>query len=124
MVRAEVGDRSTRPRASVRSVSVAFAGRATVVVLGAVVSVVGRTLRRVVHRHGEFRRRVTALVGSAPLVQRHHVRLNDLNAHITPEFERLHTPKDLHYTREGSEFLAKQVAAEIEKMLRTLTPKP
>lgn len=45
------------------------------------------------------------------------VLVNDLNAHIAPEFDRLHTPKDLHYSREGSEFLAKKVAAEIEKAL-------
>lgn len=49
---------------------------------------------------------------------------NDLNTHITPEFDRLHTPKDLHYTREGSEFLAKKVATEIEKALTSLSRKP
>lgn len=42
---------------------------------------------------------------------------DDLNAHMTPEFERLHNPKDLHYGKEGYEFLAKKVAAEIEKLL-------
>lgn len=45
------------------------------------------------------------------------VLVNDLNTHVTPEFDRLHTPKDLHYTREGSDFLARKVAAEIEKAL-------
>ncbi len=52
------------------------------------------------------------------------VLVNELNAHITPEFDRLHTPKDLHYSREGSEFLAKKVAAEIEKALARQIPKP
>jgi lysophospholipase L1-like esterase len=42
---------------------------------------------------------------------------NDLNGHITPEFDRLAVPKDLHYTKEGSDFLAKKVAEEIEKTL-------
>lgn len=42
---------------------------------------------------------------------------DDLNAHMTPEFDRLHNPKDLHYGKEGYEFLAKKVAAEIGKLL-------
>ena len=50
--------------------------------------------------------------------------VNDLNAHIAPEFDRLHTPKDLHYSREGLEFLAKKVAAEIEKALAQPIQKP
>lgn len=42
---------------------------------------------------------------------------DDLNSLMTPEFDRLHNPQDLHYGKEGYEFLAKQVAAEIEKAL-------
>lgn len=42
---------------------------------------------------------------------------DDLNAHMTPEFERMHNPKDLHYGAEGYEFLAKKVAEEITKVL-------
>jgi lysophospholipase L1-like esterase len=42
---------------------------------------------------------------------------NDLNGHITPQFDKLARPKDLHYTTEGSEYLAKKVAEEIEKAL-------
>ena len=49
------------------------------------------------------------------------VLVDDLNAHIAPEFERRHNPKDLHYGREGCEFLAKKVAAEIEKTSRLQT---
>jgi hypothetical protein len=45
------------------------------------------------------------------------VRTNDLNAHITPQFDKLAVPQDLHYTKEGSEYLAKKVAEEIEKVL-------
>lgn len=41
------------------------------------------------------------------------VEVNDLYTHILPEFSRLHRPKDLHYTTEGSDFLAKKVAEEI-----------
>ena len=44
---------------------------------------------------------------------------DDLNAHMTPEFDRLHNPKDLHYGAEGYEFLAKKVAEEITKALAT-----
>jgi hypothetical protein len=36
---------------------------------------------------------------------------------MTPEFDRLHNPKDLHYGAEGYEFLAKKVAEEITKAL-------
>jgi acyl-CoA thioesterase-1 len=48
------------------------------------------------------------------------VRINDLNACITPELGRVQKPKDVHYTEEGSALLAKKVAAEIEAVL----PKP
>ncbi len=61
---------------------------------------------------------------AAKVMSDNGVRTNDLNAHITPEFDRLHTPKDLHYTREGSEFLAKKVAAEIENTLASPAAKP
>jgi acyl-CoA thioesterase-1 len=42
---------------------------------------------------------------------------DDLNAHMTPEFDRLHNPKDLHYGKEGYDFLAKKVAEEIAQAL-------
>lgn len=48
------------------------------------------------------------------------VRINDLNAYITPQLGKMQKPKDVHYTDEGSAFLAKKVAAEIEAVL----PKP
>lgn len=56
---------------------------------------------------------------AAKVMSENGVQINDLNAHVTPEFERLHTPRDLHYTREGSEFLAKKVAAEIKKAIKS-----
>jgi len=48
------------------------------------------------------------------------VRINDLNAWITPHLAKLQKPRDLHYTDEGYAFLARKVAAEIEAVL----PKP
>jgi lysophospholipase L1-like esterase len=54
---------------------------------------------------------------AAKVMSENGIATNDLNAHITPQFDRLSISKDLHYTKEGSEFLAKKVAAEIEKAL-------
>jgi hypothetical protein len=45
------------------------------------------------------------------------VAINDLNAHMTPRFDELHNPQDLHYKPEGSEHLADKVAAEIKAAL-------
>ncbi len=45
------------------------------------------------------------------------VRINDLNAYVTPKLANLQKPKDVHFTSEGSDFLAKKVAAEIEAVL-------
>lgn len=43
------------------------------------------------------------------------VPVDDLNMLITPQAAKLQNPNDVHYTKEGSTLLAKQVAAEIEK---------
>ncbi len=43
--------------------------------------------------------------------------IDDLNAWMTPRFEELHKPKDLHYTDAGSEHLAQKVAEVIEAAL-------
>jgi len=48
------------------------------------------------------------------------IAINDINACVTPEFGTLQKPKDVHFTEEGSAFLAKRLAAEIE----TALPKP
>ncbi len=61
---------------------------------------------------------------AAQVMVENGVLVNDLNAHITPEFERLHNPKDLHYGKDGYEFLAKKVAVEIENALPQPSPKP
>jgi len=45
------------------------------------------------------------------------IEVNDLYSAILPEFPRLHKPKDLHYTTEGSDFLAKKVAEQIAARL-------
>lgn len=54
------------------------------------------------------------------IMEANGVRINDLNAYITPHLGKLQKPKDLHYTDEGSAFLAQKVAVEIEAVL----PKP
>lgn len=56
---------------------------------------------------------------AARVMAENGVIINDLNASIAPEFDRLHNPKDLHYGAEGYEFLAKKVAEEISKVLAT-----
>jgi acyl-CoA thioesterase-1 len=54
------------------------------------------------------------------IMEANGVCINDLNAYITPQLDKMQKPKDVHYTDEGSAFLAKKVAAEIEAVL----PKP
>ncbi len=48
------------------------------------------------------------------------VAINDLNAFISPQVAGNQRPHDVHFTAEGSELLAKQVAAQIQAQL----PKP
>lgn len=45
------------------------------------------------------------------------VGINDLNAAITPHLAKLQNPKDVHFNKDGSEFLGKQVAAKIAAQL-------
>jgi lysophospholipase L1-like esterase len=45
------------------------------------------------------------------------VTINDLNAHIAPHLAKLQNPKDVHFNKDGSEFLAQAVAAKIEAQL-------
>lgn len=45
------------------------------------------------------------------------VTLNDLNTAIIPHLAKLQNPRDVHFNKEGSEFLAKEVAAKIEAEL-------
>ncbi|WP_395752786.1 SGNH/GDSL hydrolase family protein [Prosthecobacter sp.] len=54
---------------------------------------------------------------AAKVMAENGVAIDDLNAHITPKLATLQNPKDVHYSAEGSEYLAQQVAAEITKAL-------
>jgi acyl-CoA thioesterase-1 len=54
---------------------------------------------------------------AAKVMTENGVTLNDLNAWMTPRFEELHKPKDLHYTEAGSEHLARKVAEAITQVL-------
>ncbi|GEP45885.1 SGNH/GDSL hydrolase family protein [Brevifollis gellanilyticus] len=54
---------------------------------------------------------------AARVMAENDVAVDDLNAHISPKFDRLHNPKDLHYGPEGYAFLGKKVAEEISKAL-------
>lgn len=54
---------------------------------------------------------------AAKVMKENGIPINDLNAWITPRFEELQKPQDLHYQEEGSKFLAEKVAREIEALL-------
>ncbi|MCX6837016.1 MAG: SGNH/GDSL hydrolase family protein [Verrucomicrobia bacterium] len=54
---------------------------------------------------------------AAKVMTANGVTLNDLNGWMTPRFEELHKPKDLHYTEAGSEHLARKVAEAITQVL-------
>ena len=54
---------------------------------------------------------------AAKVMKETGVAVDDLNTLITPELANLQNPHDVHYKPEGYAFLAKQVAAEIEKAL-------
>ncbi|NNE92315.1 MAG: SGNH/GDSL hydrolase family protein [Verrucomicrobiales bacterium] len=51
------------------------------------------------------------------VMEEFEVKINDLNAHISPRLEELQKPKDLHFTPKGSEFLAEAVAKIIEESI-------
>lgn len=53
------------------------------------------------------------------VMKKHGVAINDLHAHILPEMAKYSLgPNDVHFNREGSEFLAKKVVAAIEEALK------
>ncbi len=54
---------------------------------------------------------------AAKVMAENGVAVDDLNAHITPQLATMQNPRDVHYTSAGSEYLGKQVAAEISKAL-------
>ncbi|HEY2574634.1 MAG TPA: SGNH/GDSL hydrolase family protein, partial [Verrucomicrobiaceae bacterium] len=51
------------------------------------------------------------------VMEENGVKIDDLNALITPELAKYQLPENVHYHGEGYEFMAKQVAAEIEAVL-------
>jgi lysophospholipase L1-like esterase len=55
---------------------------------------------------------------AAKVMQENSIAINDLHGYIRPRFEELQRPNDLHYQPEGSEYLAKKVAQEIEMALK------
>lgn len=54
---------------------------------------------------------------AARIMAENGVAIDDLNAWITPQLATMQNPRDVHYTAAGSDYLAKQVAAEITKAL-------
>ena len=54
---------------------------------------------------------------AARVMKEHSISVNDLHSYMLPCFDELQKPQDLHYKPEGSQFLAKKVAEEIEKAL-------
>ncbi len=53
------------------------------------------------------------------IMKTHGVRVNDLYAFALPRLEKIQLPKNVHFTPEGSEQLAGEVAAAIEAELKT-----
>ena len=51
------------------------------------------------------------------VMERHGVIVNDLHGYVMPKFDRYHKPRDLHYTEEGSQFLAEKVAKVIAETI-------
>ena len=54
---------------------------------------------------------------AARVMQANHILVNDLHAHVAPVVAKLQRANDVHFGTEGSEFLAKKVAAEITAAL-------
>lgn len=54
---------------------------------------------------------------AAKVMKENGIPTDDLNAWMTPRFDELHNPQDLHYGEKGYAFLADKVAEEIGKAL-------
>ncbi len=54
---------------------------------------------------------------AATVMKENDVPTDDLNAHVSPVIVKMQKPHDVHFSMEGSEFLAKQVAQVIEAAL-------
>ena len=51
------------------------------------------------------------------VMRRHKIRINNLHHHATLKIVDIQKPNDVHFTAEGSRYLAEKVAAEIQKEL-------
>jgi acyl-CoA thioesterase-1 len=51
------------------------------------------------------------------VMKEHNIPVNDLNRAVAPHLERYLRPRDLHYTTEGSKFLAEHVVRSLEMAL-------
>lgn len=54
---------------------------------------------------------------AAPIMAQHGVRVNDLHAHVLPRLSEFQRPANVHFTEEGSAFLAEAVATAIRDAL-------
>jgi len=54
---------------------------------------------------------------AASVMKQQNVAVNDLHAYVMPSFAKLHKPRDLHFTPEGSNFLAIKVSEAIKAAL-------
>lgn len=54
---------------------------------------------------------------AARVMKENQVAIDDLCAHARPELKRIQRPANVHFSDEGSEFLARKVAASIEAVL-------
>lgn len=56
---------------------------------------------------------------AAKVMEKHGVTVNDLYSHVFPDLAKYQHPRDVHFTAEGSKFLAEKVAEAIAKALPT-----
>lgn len=56
---------------------------------------------------------------ASTVMSRHGIPVNDLYSAVLPDLATLQQPVNVHFTKEGSQFLAERVAAEIRKALST-----
>ena len=56
---------------------------------------------------------------AADIMKKNMVHVNDLFDFITPQLSRVQNPMDVHFKGEGYDMLGRQVALEIEKVLKT-----
>ena len=56
---------------------------------------------------------------AADIMKKNMVHVNDLFTFITPQLSKVQNPMDVHFKGEGYDMLGRQVACEIEKVLKT-----